>query len=117
MEVGILLYFFYSFPWLFHFPVINNHFFVQSIGMYNTNSCNQDARDCFEFNEKYPRCAVTAQAVMDERLTNDTIIMQYVPIIGDDICNSGLYNNADCGYEDGDVSVYSYIGYDIFEIY
>lgn len=84
--------------------------------MYNTNSCNEDARDCFEFNEKYPRCMVTAQAVIDERLTNDTALVQYPPIIGDGICNSGLYNNADCGYEDGDVSGYWYMIFSKFTI-
>lgn len=89
---------------LVSFSCNQQSFLCPLLGMYNSNSCNQDARDCFEFNEKYPRCAVTAQAVLDQALAN-AIVIKYVPIIGDGICNSGLYNNADCGYEDGDVSV------------
>lgn len=73
--------------------------------MHNSDECNQDARDCLEFNDKYPRCAVTAQDIMRDKNLTDTLI-ENVPIIGDGICNSGLYNNPDCGYEDGDVSLY-----------
>jgi len=65
-------------------------------GFHNSQICNFDAGDCAEFNEAYPRCQVDAQA----KLINSTLF--FVPIIGDGICNSGLYNNPDCGYEDGD---------------
>ena len=61
-------------------------------GEHNSAECNNDARDCEEFNRRYPRCA------FDTRGQPHTA----VPVIGDGICNSGLYNNPECGFEDGD---------------
>eukprot|EP00554_Chaetoceros_debilis_P016575 CAMPEP_0194126618 /NCGR_PEP_ID=MMETSP0150-20130528/60086_1 /TAXON_ID=122233 /ORGANISM="Chaetoceros debilis, Strain MM31A-1" /LENGTH=434 /DNA_ID=CAMNT_0038820491 /DNA_START=309 /DNA_END=1613 /DNA_ORIENTATION=- len=66
-------------------------------GRHNSQLCNWDAGDCFEFNEKFPLCV---NRTLDNIYSDST--MKYVPIIGDGICNSGLYNNEDCGYEDGD---------------
>ncbi|GFH43980.1 hypothetical protein CTEN210_00454 [Chaetoceros tenuissimus] len=66
-------------------------------GWYNSNQCNSDARDCVSFNIKYPRCAIDAEKKLDP--TNP---LRVVPIVGDGICSSGLYNNEDCGFVDGD---------------
>jgi hypothetical protein len=66
-------------------------------GWHNSDRCNSDARDCIAFNLRYPRCSIDA-----ERKLDPTNPLRQVPVIGDGICNSGLYNNADCGFEDGD---------------
>ena len=67
-------------------------------GAHNSQVCNWDAGDCYEFNEKYPLCMVNKTLVVIQ----NNATMKHVPIIGDGICNSGLYNNENCGYEDGD---------------
>lgn len=66
-------------------------------GNHNNRICNFDAGDCDDFNRRYPRCVSSTQN--NPRIT-DTL--QALPIIGDGICNSGIYNNVDCGFEDGD---------------
>jgi len=66
-------------------------------GMHNSLDCNSDAGDCETFNARYPRCYIDAV----DKISEGPVLVA-VPIIGDGICNSGIYNNPDCGYEDGD---------------
>mmetsp|Transcript_5205 Transcript_5205/g.7952 ORF Transcript_5205/g.7952 Transcript_5205/m.7952 type:complete len:262 (+) Transcript_5205:1787-2572(+) len=65
--------------------------------MHNSLDCNSDAGDCETFNARYPRCYIDAV----DKISEGPVLVA-VPIIGDGICNSGIYNNPDCGYEDGD---------------
>jgi len=66
-------------------------------GNHNNQICNFDAGDCEDFNRRYPRCV---SSTASNPLITDTLVA--LPIIGDGICNSGIYNNIDCGFEDGD---------------
>lgn len=66
-------------------------------GNHNNRICNFDAGDCNDFNRRYPRCV--SSTAKNPRISAD---LRTLPIIGDGICNSGIYNTADCGFEDGD---------------
>ncbi len=68
-------------------------------GQHNTDECNFDGGDCASFNDKWPNCANKAAEEFPDMRTMS------VPIIGNGICDSGLYNIEECGFEDGDCIV------------
>ncbi|GFH62061.1 hypothetical protein CTEN210_18537 [Chaetoceros tenuissimus] len=66
-------------------------------GWHNSNFCNSDGNDCDAFNARYPGCTEYTNAILDERKP-----LKLVPVLGNGACESFLYNNKDCGYENGD---------------
>lgn len=66
-------------------------------GWHNSDFCNSDGNDCNAFNARYPRCTEYTNAILDERKP-----LISVPVLGNGVCESFLYNNRDCGYENGD---------------
>ena len=55
---------------------------------FNNEFCNFDAGDCWEFNAKYPYCNVSKPYW-----------------VGDGICDDGLYNTFECGFDGGDCGI------------
>lgn len=60
-------------------------------GLYNTKACKFDNGECSAFNLEYPACPIE---ILSSRVDPDNI-----PIIGDGICQSGIYLIEDCFFE------------------
>lgn len=80
------------------FPPDDEHFFngVCDGGYYNTQACGYDNGDCDEINLKYPVCPFE---ILASRI--GTEMFQSI-IIGDGICQSGIYLIEECFFEGGD---------------
>ncbi len=65
-------------------------------GRYNTKACNYDAYDCEDFNLHHPACPIEKLAFMIPLDSTKSVV------IGDHICDSGIYMTVECGYEGED---------------
>lgn len=72
-------------------------------GIAATALCNYDNNDCSEFNRDYPECPLEALSEIDGSGN---------VILGNDVCDSGIYSSNECGWEFKDCAV-GQVGQDV----
>lgn len=72
-------------------------------GIAATALCNYDNNDCSEFNRDYPECPLEDLSEIDGSGN---------VILGNDVCDSGIYNSNECGWEFKDCAV-GQVGQDV----
>ena len=71
-------------------------------GVFNTDICQYDGKDCVDANERFPECTIFLNG--DEVLVPAGDTAAY-PAIGNGKCDGWMLNNEKCGYDGGDCLV------------
>ena len=88
--------------------IVNGNSFQNSIcngGLSATSKCDFDGTDCNNFRNAHPTCPFDDLAGRDG---SDDVVL------GDRVCDSGLYSSKECGWEFGDCGV-GQIGQDLLD--
>lgn len=70
-------------------------------GVFNTKACNFDEGDCVQAKSLFPKCEVLLQT---DVLYFHQDTLKPLPALGDGLCDGGLFNNRECGWDSGDCS-------------
>jgi hypothetical protein len=65
-------------------------------GQFSTKKCQYDEGDCSGFQIDFPFCNLNELG---------DLVGENVPRLGDGLCESAIYNNAECGFENGDCNL------------
>eukprot|EP00554_Chaetoceros_debilis_P014083 CAMPEP_0194125450 /NCGR_PEP_ID=MMETSP0150-20130528/59470_1 /TAXON_ID=122233 /ORGANISM="Chaetoceros debilis, Strain MM31A-1" /LENGTH=1205 /DNA_ID=CAMNT_0038819261 /DNA_START=97 /DNA_END=3711 /DNA_ORIENTATION=- len=65
-------------------------------GIAATSFCDYDNKDCSKFNRDHPKCPLHDLSQIDGSGN---------VLLGNDVCDSGVYNSNECGWENGDCAV------------
>ena len=68
-------------------------------GIFNTEVCKFDGGDCIAANSKYPDCPVL-KLTDKMHIPNDP--SNPFPALGNGVCDGGIFNTKECGWDDGD---------------